>query len=73
MKDKLEMTIVTEKGTSLLNQYAVIRLNPAKVKIKTEESDEFIKWMTSSKGQKIIGEYGKEKYGQALFVPNAVK
>lgn len=73
MKDKLGMTIVTEKGTSLLNQYAVIRLNPAKAKIKTEEADEFIKWMTSSKGQKIIGEYGKEKYGQGLFIPNAVK
>ena len=73
MKDKLGMTIVTEKGTKLLNQYAVIRLNPAKNKIKTEESDEFVKWITSSKGQKIIGEYGKDKYGQVLFIPNAKK
>jgi tungstate transport system substrate-binding protein len=73
MKDKLGMTIVTEKGDKLLNQYAVIKLNSSKNKIKTEESDEFIKWMTSSKGQKLIGEYGKEKYGQVLFVPNAKK
>lgn len=73
MKDKLGMTIVTEKGDKLLNQYSVIKLNSSKNKIKTEESDEFIKWMTSSKGQKLIGEYGKEKYGQVLFVPNAKK
>lgn len=73
MKDKLGLTIVTEKGSSLLNQYAIIRINPAKNKIKTAEADEFIKWMTSSKGQQLIGEYGKEKYGQQLFVPNFKK
>lgn len=73
MKDKLGLAIVTEKGSSLLNQYAIIRINPAKNKIKTAESDEFIKWMTSSKGQQLIGEYGKEKYGQQLFVPNFKK
>ena len=73
MKGKLDLTIVTEKGSKLLNQYALIRLNPDKNKIKKTESDEFIKWMLSTKGQKLIGEYGKDKYGQALFVPNAKK
>lgn len=73
MKDKLDLTIVTEKGKDFLNQYALIRLNPDKNKIKTEESNEFIEWMLSSKGQKLIGEFGKDKYGQALFVPNAKK
>ncbi len=73
MKDKLDLTIVTEKGKDLLNQYALIRLNPDKNKIKTEESNEFIEWMLSSKGQQLIGEFGKDKYGQALFVPNAKK
>lgn len=73
MKNKLNLTIVTEKGSKLLNQYSLIRLNPKKNKIKTEESNEFIKWMLSSKGQKLIGEYGKDKYGISLFVPNAKK
>lgn len=58
----------------MFNQYAVIKLNPAKnSKIKTKEADEFINWMLSSKGQKLIGEYGKQKYGQSLFIPNAKK
>lgn len=73
MKDKLDLDIVTEKGSGFLNQYAFIRLDSSKNKIKTEEANEFIEWMISSKGQKLIGEYGVDKYGQALFIPNAKK
>ena len=73
MKDKLELDIVTEKGKDFLNQYAFIRLDSSKNKIKEEEANEFIEWMISDKGQKLIGEFGKEKYGQALFIPNAKK
>ena len=73
MKDKLELDIVTEKGKDFLNQYAFIRLDSSKNKIKEQEANEFIEWMISEKGQKLIGEFGKEKYGQALFIPNAKK
>ena len=73
MKDKLGLTIVTEKGSDLLNQYAFIRLDTSKNKIKEKEANEFIDWMLSSKGQKLIGEFGKDKYGQALFIANAKK
>ncbi|MFT5872712.1 MAG: tungstate transport system substrate-binding protein [Clostridium sp.] len=71
MRDTLELDIVTEKGSQFLNQYALIRLNDSKNKIKTKEANEFIDWMLSTKGQKLIGEYGKEKYGMPLFTPNA--
>jgi tungstate transport system substrate-binding protein len=72
MKDRLDLNIVTEKDSKLYNQYSLIKLNTAKVKVKfPKEADEFIKWMVSEKGQRIIGEYGKDKYNQALFVPNA--
>jgi len=73
MKDKLDLKIVTEKGSGFLNQYAFIRLNPDKNKIKTKEANEFIDWMISSKGQKLISDFGKEKYGMSLFIPNAKK
>jgi tungstate transport system substrate-binding protein len=73
MRDKLSLEIVSEKGKDLLNQYALIKLNPEKNKLKEKEADEFIKWMLSDKGQKAIGEYGKDKYGQTLFTPNAKK
>jgi tungstate transport system substrate-binding protein len=73
MKDKLDLQIVTEKGKDLLNQYGVIRLNDPNHKIKEKEADEFITWILSDKIQKFIGEYGVDKYGQQLFIPNAKK
>ncbi|WP_102401844.1 substrate-binding domain-containing protein [Haloimpatiens massiliensis] len=73
MKDKLDLEIVTEKSENLYNQYGVIMLNIEKHKIKEKEAKEYIDWMLSDKGQKLIGEYGKDKFGQALFIPNAKK
>jgi len=32
-----------------------------------------IGWITSIEGQKIIREFGKDKFNQPLFVPMAVK
>jgi tungstate transport system substrate-binding protein len=73
MRDTLDLDIVTEKGSQFLNQYALIRLDPTKNEIKSEEADEFIDWMMSKQGQELIGEYGKEKYGMPLFTPNAIR
>lgn len=73
MKDKLDLIIVTEKNDKLYNQYGVIKLNPEKNKIKEKEADEFINWIISDNTQKLIAEFGKDKYGQSLFIPNAKK
>ncbi len=71
MKDKLDLQIVTEGDKALFNQYGIIRLNPAKnADLKVEAADQFIAWMLSDKGQKMIGEYGTEKYGAPLFYAN---
>lgn len=71
MKDKIELQVVTEKHDILYNQYGVIRLNPDKSKIKKEEADKFIDWILDEEAQELIAEYGKEKFGQPLFTPNA--
>lgn len=74
MKNKLELSVVTEKNDKLYNQYGVIAVNPQKFStIKAKEAEEFVKWILSEKGQKLIGEFGKEKFGQSLFIPNAKK
>lgn len=74
MKDKLDLEIVTEKSKDLLNQYGVIMVNPAKYpSTKVKEATTFINWILSEKGQKLIGEYGKTKFGISLFIPNAIK
>lgn len=73
MQDKLDLIIMTEKNDKLYNQYGVIKLNPEKHKIKEKEADEFITWILSDKTQKLISEFGKDKFNQSLFIPNAKK
>lgn len=73
MQDKLNLQIVTEKNQDLYNQYGVIKVNPEKHQIKDKEAQMFVDWILSDKTQKLIGEFGKDKYGQSLFIPNAKK
>jgi len=56
----------------LLNPYGVIAVNPAKYPaIHKNAANAFIEFMTGKKGQALIGEFGKDKYGKALFTPDA--
>ncbi|MCX7841448.1 MAG: substrate-binding domain-containing protein [Clostridia bacterium] len=74
MKDKLELEIVLENSADLKNQYTVIAVNPAKHKtVNKEAAESFVRWVTSEKALKIIGEYGRDKYGEALFEVNCSK
>lgn len=71
MKDKLDLDIVVDATPDLKNQYTIIQVDPKKYsKTNTEASDEFVKWVTSEKVLKLIGEYGKDKYGEPLFIVN---
>lgn len=68
----LELEIVCEGAKDLLNQYGVIAVNPEKYpEVNNEGANDFIEWICSEDVQKMIGEYGVEDYGQALFTPNA--
>lgn len=68
MASKLNLQIVLENASNLKNQYTIIAVNPANHQgINAAGAQEFIKWMTSAKGLKMISEYGKSKYGTPLF------
>lgn len=72
LKDKYQLEAIVEGDTALFNPYGVIPLNPEKFpNIDFEGATKFAQWLTSEKGQQLIGEYGKDKYGQALFIPDA--
>ncbi|PKM51935.1 MAG: tungsten ABC transporter substrate-binding protein [Firmicutes bacterium HGW-Firmicutes-7] len=74
MRDNVDLKIVVESDLALLNQYGVMAVNPNKNKeINGEGAMTFVDWILSEKTQKLIGEYGKEEFGQALFIPNAKK
>ena len=72
MKDKIELEVVVEGDAKLFNQYGVIPVNPTKNdEINSDGAESFVKWLLSEKTQNLIGEFGKEKFGQPLFTPNA--
>jgi len=63
------VALVTE-GKELINVYSLIPVNPAKFSnVNTEAVDKWIAFITSDEGQKIIGDYGLDKYNQTLFTP----
>ena len=68
----IDLNIVCEGDANLLNQYGVIAVNPEKYEdTNIGGANAFIEWICSDEVQKLIGEYGVDTYGQALFTPNA--
>lgn len=68
----IELNIVCQGASGLLNQYGVIAVNPDNFEgINNEGANAFIEWICSDEIQTLIGEFGVEDYGQALFTPNA--
>lgn len=73
-KDNLKLDILLEGDKALLNVYHVITVNPDKwPKVNYEGALAFAKFMTDPATQKVIGEFGVDTYGQALFYPDADK
>lgn len=71
MKEKIKLSILFESDQKyLFNPYHVMAVNPAKFpNVKYDLAMKYITYATSSQGQDIIRNYGKDKYGEALFVP----
>jgi tungstate transport system substrate-binding protein len=71
---RLQLQILAEKDRVLLNIYHVIRVNPAKQpSVNTAGAQAFADYLVSPEGQALIANFGVQKYGQALFVPDAGK
>ena len=75
IKDQIKLAVLVEGDEALLNYISLIPVNPAKCpKVNTKYTMNFVKWLTSpKKGQLIIRDFGKDKYGSALFFPNSVE
>jgi tungstate transport system substrate-binding protein len=68
----LDLEILVEGDKILFNPYGVIAVNPAKnPQIKAELANQFIDWIISVPTQKKIAQFGKEQFGQPLFVPDS--
>jgi tungstate transport system substrate-binding protein len=64
------LKILVEGDQTLLNQYSVIAVNPAKCqKAQVELATKFSNWIAGPEGQKLIKEF--KVMGKPLFTPNA--
>lgn len=82
MQDKLPKLVIVLGGETidlnpdkaLYNPYGVMVVNPEKFpSVNAALASNFIRWILSPETQQMIGNYGKAKFGQALFYPNAAK
>jgi tungstate transport system substrate-binding protein len=73
LKGKTKLVVLVEKDIALLNYITLIPVNPKKFpRANYEDTMVFVKWLTSPlHGQKIIRDFGKDKYGSPLFFPNS--
>ena len=57
-----------------LNIYRVILVNPSKhANVNADGAKAFADYITGSKGQALIADFGRQEYGQSLFEPVATK
>ena len=72
-KNKVSLKILCEGDADLFNPYGIMAVNPAKhPHVNYVLAMAYIGWVTSHEGQRIIRGFGKEKFGQPLFIPVAV-
>jgi tungstate transport system substrate-binding protein len=67
-KSNLQLVPLATGATGLKNQYHVITVTGAK---NLKGAQDFFDWITGTAGQDVISSYGVQKYGKALFTPNA--
>jgi tungstate transport system substrate-binding protein len=75
LKHQIKVVVLVEKDEALLNYITLIPVNPKKFgRVNYEDTMTFVKWLTSpEKGQRVIRDFGKDKYGSPLFYPNSIE
>jgi len=69
-KDKYKLDIVVEGDKILYNPYGVIAVNPkVHPNVNYRGAMAFINFITGPEGRKIIGDFGRDRFGQPLFTP----
>jgi tungstate transport system substrate-binding protein len=73
LKGQIKLAILVEGDEALLNYISLIPVNPQKFpQVNAKDTKVFVQWLTSpANGQKIVRDFGKDKYGSPLFFPNS--
>lgn len=73
LKDQIKLAVLVEGDEAMLNYINLIPVNQKKFKkVNATDTTRFVNWLTDpKKGQLIIRDFGKDKYGAPLFFPNS--
>jgi tungstate transport system substrate-binding protein len=73
IQKEIKLEILVEGDETLLNRISLIPVSNKKFpQVNHEDAALFVRWLTSpAKGQKIVAEFGKERFGAALFFPDS--
>lgn len=67
-KNLSDIALLVEGDVDLLNIYHVMQVNLEKhEKVNSEGAEAFVEFLINDETQQIIGEFGKEEFGQSLF------
>ncbi|RME72571.1 MAG: tungstate ABC transporter [Chloroflexi bacterium] len=68
----LDLQILVEGDPRLFNPYGVIQVNPDRYpNVNAAGASAFIDWLTAVDTQRMIGEFGRDRFGMPLFTPNS--
>lgn len=68
LTNKTGLAVLHKGDKDLFNPYGIIQVKSTKKKVA---ANELIWFFVSPQGQKMIGDFGKAKFGKSVFVPNA--
>jgi tungstate transport system substrate-binding protein len=73
IQKEIKLAILVEGDEALLNRISLIPVNPKKFpRVNHTDVDLFVRWLTSpTKGQKIVADFGTDRFGAALFFPDS--
>jgi tungstate transport system substrate-binding protein len=72
LRGGLELAALSEGDPLLVNQYSVIRVSPEKhPHVRKEAAEKFADFLLAPETQRLIADFGKDRYRQPLFFPGA--
>jgi tungstate transport system substrate-binding protein len=73
IQKEIKLEILVEGDEALLNRISLIPVNPRKFpQVNHGDVALFVSWLTSpTKGQKIVADFGMDRFGAALFFPDS--
>ncbi|HEX9705642.1 MAG TPA: substrate-binding domain-containing protein [Gemmatimonadales bacterium] len=73
-RDRIRLVPMVEGDSLLHNVYHVMEVNPRNARrVNAQGARAFADFLVAPETQRLIGEFGRERFGQSLFVPDAGK